>query len=212
MLTQEEELRIIHRVQTGDTDAFELLVLDQTKIVYHLALRMVGNEEDAADLTQDAFLKAFTSLSTFRGECRFSSWIYKLTTNLCLDHIRKRNRQKTVPLVFEDEDGEETVMEIPDESLSPETETERRQLREEVHAGLAQLPPMQREILVLREIGGLSYDEIGEQLSLEEGTVKSRIFRARKKLYEILSKNRNISEHPASKQQKKGGRDLHVLR
>ena len=73
MLTQEEELRIIHRVQTGDTDAFELLVLDQTKIVYNLALRMVGNEEDAADLTQDAFLKAFTSLSTFRGECRFSS-------------------------------------------------------------------------------------------------------------------------------------------
>lgn len=211
MLTQEEELRIISQVLSGDTDAFELLVLDQSKIVYNLALRMVGNQEDAADLAQDAFLKAFTSLPSFRGECRFSSWLYKLTTNLCLDHIRKRSRQKTVPLYYEDDEGNEEMLEIPDERISPETEAERRQLREEVRSGLEQLPPMQREILVLREIGGLSYDEIGAQLDLEAGTVKSRIFRARKKLCEILSKNRNISDSGASKHQKKGGRDAHAL-
>ena len=211
MLTQEEEMRIISKVLSGDTDAFELLVLDQSKIVYNLALRMAGNEEDAYDISQEAFLKAYTNLSTFRGECKFSSWLYRLTTNLCLDFIRKRNRQKTIPLIYEDDEGNEECMEIPDETFSPETEAERRELQQNVRAGLAQLPPMQREILMLREIGGMSYDEISDQLQIEEGTVKSRIFRARKKLCEILSKDGNIREMVSSNKQKRGGASTHEL-
>lgn len=205
MLTNEEEQRIIQRVLSGDTDAFELLVLDQSKIVYNLALRMVANPEDAADISQEAFLKAFTNLSGFRGDSKFSSWLYKLTTNLCLDHLRKRNRHKVLPLTFEDEDGNEETMEIPDDSCSPETEAERRELQAQVREGLSQLPPMQREILVLREIGGMSYEEISQQLQIEEGTVKSRIFRARKKLCNILTQKGNISEQSPSKEHKKGG-------
>ena len=108
--------------------------------------------------------------------------------------------------VFEDEDGESEYMEIPDESFSPEIQTEQKQVRESVRKGLSQLPPQQREILVLREIGGLRYDEIGRQLNLEEGTVKSRIFRARKKLCEILSKDGNISNALPSKKSERGGR------
>lgn len=206
MLTHEEEMRIIAKVLDGDTNAFEALVIDQKKVVYNLALRMLGNEEDAYDISQDAFLKAYTNLSSFRGDCKFSSWLYKLTTNLCLDFIRKRNRHKVVPLVFEDDDGDSEYMEIPDETYSPESLTEQKQLRESVRNGLNQLPPQQREILVLREIGGLRYDEIGRQLDLEEGTVKSRIFRARKKLCDILSRDGNISNTLPSKKTERGGR------
>lgn len=205
MLTHDEEMQIIAKVLDGDTNAFEALVNDQKKIVFNLALRMVGNEEDAYDLSQDAFLKAFTNLSSFRGDCKFSSWLYKLTTNLCLDFIRKRNRHKVIPLVYEDEDGESEYLEIPDESSAPEIKTEQKQLRESVRAGLNKLPTQQREILVLREIGGLRYDEIGRQLDIEEGTVKSRIFRARKKLCEILSKDGNISSEYPSNQMERGG-------
>ena len=207
MLTHEEEMQIIAQVLDGDTNAFEALVNDQKKIVYNLALRMVGNEEDAYDLSQDAFLKAFTGLSSFRGDCKFSSWLYKLTTNLCLDFIRKRNRHKVIPLTFEDEDGESEYLEIPDETYAPEPRTEQKQLRESVREGLNKLPPQQREILVLREIGGLRYDEISRQLNIEEGTVKSRIFRARKKLCEILSKDGNISAELPSNPMERGGAD-----
>ena len=207
MLTHEEEMRIIAKVLDGDTNAFEALVEDQKKVVFNLALRMLGNEEDAYDISQDAFLKAYTNLASFRGDCKFSSWLYKLTTNLCLDFIRKRNRHKVVPLVFEDDNGDSEYMEIPDDTYSPEACTEQKQLRESVRAGLSKLAPQQREILVLREIGGLRYDEIGRQLNLEEGTVKSRIFRARKKLCEILSKDGNISHHVSSKKLREEGAD-----
>ena len=206
MLTHDEEMQIIRQVLAGDKDAFEILVNDQSRVVYNLALRMLGNEEDAWDVSQDAFLKAYTNLSGFRGDCKFSSWLYKLTTNLCLDFIRKRNRHKTVPLVYEDEDGDSEYLEIPDETFSPETQTEQKQLRESVRSGLSQLPEQQREILVLREIGGLRYDEISQQLNIEEGTVKSRIFRARKKLCEILLKDGNISNELPSKKMERGGR------
>ena len=206
MLTHEEEMRIIAKVLDGDTNAFEVLVEDQKKVVFNLSLRMLGNEEDAYDISQDAFLKAYTNLSSFRGDCKFSSWLYKLTTNLCLDFIRKRNRHKVVPLVYEDDNGDSEYLEIPDETYSPESLTEQKQLRESVRKGLNQLPPQQREILVLREIGGLRYDEIGRQLDLEEGTVKSRIFRARKKLCDILSRDGNISNALPSKKTERGGR------
>ena len=206
MLTHEEEMAVIKKVLDGDTNAFEVLVEDQKKVVYNLALRMLGNEEDAWDISQDAFLKAYTNLSGFRGDCKFSSWLYKLTTNLCLDFIRKRNRHKVVPLAFEDDDGESAYLEIADESFSPETQVEQKQLRESVRRGLNQLPEMQREILLLREIGGLRYDEISRQLNIEEGTVKSRIFRARKKLCDILHRDGNISSELPSKQSERGGR------
>lgn len=205
MLTQDEEVRIIQQVLSGDTNAFALLVEDQSKVVYNLALRMVGNEQDAYDISQDAFLKAYLNLAAFRGDSKFSSWLYRLTTNLCLDFIRRRSRQNVIPLTFETDDGEEEYLPIPDASFSPETEAERRELRDNVRRGLLQLPETQREILVLRELGQMSYEEIGTQLDLEPGTVKSRIFRARKKLCDILLKDGNLFDTVPSNHQKKGG-------
>lgn len=208
MLTQDEERRIIGQVLSGDVNAFERLVEDQSRVVYNLCLRMVGNEQDALDLSQDAFVKAYTNLPAFRMDSKFSSWLYKLTTNLCLDFLRRQKRQKTVPLTYETDDGEEEPLPIPDERFSPETEAERRELQTAVRAGLSQLPDGQRQILVLRELGQLSYEEIGRQLDLEPGTVKSRIFRARKKLCDILIKDGNLSGFSPSKQSEKGGADL----
>ncbi len=206
MLTHDEEMQVISAILKGDANAYEVLVKEHEKLVYNIALRMVNNEEDAYDISQDAFIKAYTNLASFRGDCKFSSWLYKLTTNLCLDFLRKRNRHKTVPLVYEDEDGDSEYLEIPDDSFAPETQAEQNELRRQVRDGLNQLPAQQREILVLREIGGLRYDEIGRRLKLEEGTVKSRIFRARKKLCEILQQEGNISPEKPSKKVKRGGR------
>ncbi len=208
MLTQDEQRRVIDRVLSGDVNAFGLLVEDQSKVVYNLCLRMVNNEQDAYDLSQDAFLKAYTNLSLFRGDSKFSSWLYKLTTNVCLDFLRKRSRQKTIPLTYETDDGEQEYLPIPDETFSPETEAERRELRSSVRRGLSQLPEGQRQILILREIGQLSYEEIAGQLGLEAGTVKSRIFRARKKLCDILIKDGNLSDRIPSNHQEKGGANV----
>ena len=208
MLTQDEQRRVIDRVLSGDVNAFGLLVEDQSKVVYNLCLRMVNNEQDAYDLSQDAFLKAYTNLSLFRGDSKFSSWLYKLTTNVCLDFLRKRSRQKTVPLTYETDDGEQEYLPIPDETFSPETEAERRELRSSVRRGLSQLPEGQRQILILREIGQLSYEEIAGQLGLEAGTVKSRIFRALKKLCDILIKDGNLSDRIPSNHQEKGGANV----
>ena len=205
-MTRDEELNIINRVRGGDTEAFEQLVLEHQNKVYSLALRMLGNEEDARDMAQEAFIRAFNSLASFRGESKFSVWLYRLTSNICIDFLRGRAKRRTVSLNWEDEDGDEGELEIPDERFSPEARLERTELRESVRRGLDSLSPEYREILLLREINGLSYDEISRALNLEEGTVKSRIFRARKKLSEFLIREGNIPGSIASNE-RKGGAD-----
>lgn len=200
-MTREEELKIVRLVQEGDSTSFESLVLDNQTKVYNLALRMVGNEDDAFDMTQEAFLRAYNSIGSFRGDCRFSVWLYRLTTNVCLDHLRAISRKSHISLTF-DEDDSGKELEIADERFSPQNEAEKVELRKAVHRGINLLPANYRAILLLREINGLSYDEIGKTLDLEAGTVKSRIFRARKKLCEILLADRNFSYFAESKRKK----------
>ncbi len=201
-MTREEETQLVLSVQKGDQSAFEKLVLDNQNRVFNLAMRMVNNEEDALDMSQEAFIKAYNSIDNFRGESRFSVWLYRLTTNVCLDFLRSKTRKAHSSLTFteDEEDGKE--LEIPDERFSPDSITERNELREAIARGLNALPADYRAILLLREIESLSYDEIALVLELEEGTVKSRIFRARKKLCEILIADRNFSYTPASNRQK----------
>ncbi|MGE4353292.1 MAG: RNA polymerase sigma factor [Oscillospiraceae bacterium] len=202
-MDRDEERRVIDGVLAGNTQDFEIFVLQYQTPIYNLALRMVGNEEDAYDLTQDAFIRAFNSLESFRGDCKFSVWLYRLTSNLCRDFLRARRRRKVVSLTyFTSDEGEELEFEIPDERYCPHTALERQELRDAVHRGLSRLPDDQREILLLREIGGMSYDEIALTLSLEPGTVKSRIFRARKKLCTILMRDGNFKEFQTSKKTK----------
>ena len=197
-MTREQEAQIVRRVLEGDVNAFEDLVTEHEKGVYAIAQRMTGNAEDAADMTQETFIKAYNSLSSFRGDSKFSVWLYRIATNVCLDFLRSRSRKPTVSLSVEDDDGEEAQMDIADESQSPEQLLERGLTRDAVRRGLKSLSPEYRQILLLREIQGLSYEEIAEALVLEVGTVKSRIFRARKRLCAFLLEDGNIPEFSAS--------------
>lgn len=200
-MTKDEEKGYIERVLAGDESAYEPLVTENQTKVYRLALRILKNEADAEDAAQEAFLKAYTSLADFRGDSRFSVWLYRLTNNICIDMLRKNKRAVIVSLQTED-DGEETELAIPDERYSPERLAERAADRDAVRSALASLPDDCREILALRESAGLSYDEIAAALSLEVGTVKSRLNRARKKLCAALLESGNFSDRFPSKQGK----------
>lgn len=201
-MTIEEENDAVRRVLDGDADAFSPLVEAYQKNVYNLALRMTGNSEDALDMAQEAFIRAYNSLSSFRGDSKFSVWLYRIVSNVCLDFLRARKGRAAVSLSQTGPDGEDAALEIPDERALPEAELERALTRDAVRRGLQALPDDQREILLLREIQGLSYEEIAAALSLEGGTVKSRIFRARKKLCAYLLADGNISEVVSSTQTK----------
>lgn len=193
---------IIESVLQGDVNAFEKLVTKYEKTVYNLALRMTGNAEDAADMTQESFLKAYRSLTSFRGESKFSVWLYRITSNVCLDFLRSKSRRPVSSLTVEDSDGEETELEIPDLSADPEEKLLSSLTRDAVQRGLDALPAQQKEILLLREISGLSYGEISETLGIEISTVKTRIFRARKRLAAFLVEDGNIPDKYASKKEK----------
>ena len=203
-MTREQEAAVIRKVLNGDTNAYEALVREYEKSVYNLALRMTGNSEDAYDMSQEAFIKAYNSLTTFRGDSKFSVWLYRIVSNVCLDYLRSRSRKPTVSLSTENEDGEEVELDIADEEQTPEKLFERGLTRDAVRRGLLSLPDDHRQILLLREIEGLSYDEISETLGLEVGTVKSRIFRARKKLCAFLINDGNIPDHITSSYQRGG--------
>ena len=203
-MTREQEAMIVRKVLQGDVNAFEKLVTEYEKAVYAIAQRMTGNAEDAADMTQETFIKAYNSLSSFRGDSKFSVWLYRIANNVCLDFLRSKNRRPTVSLSAEDDDGEETQLDIADESQSPELLLESSLTRDAVRRGLDSLPPDYKQILLLREIQGLSYEEIAAALGIESGTVKSRIFRARKRLCTFLIEDGNIPEFRSSGKMKGG--------
>jgi RNA polymerase sigma-70 factor (ECF subfamily) len=201
-VTRETEMQIIRRVLDGRTDDFEALVLENQKKVYNLALKMTGNAEDAYDISQEAFIKAFKALKSFRGDSSFGVWIYRLTSNLCIDFLRREKKRKTSPLVYINNSDDEQEIEIADVSSEPETLYEKAELRQAINEGLMKLPEDHRQVLVLRELNGLSYSEISQTLKVEIGTVKSRIFRARSNLVKYLSEQGNFFEGTSSKERK----------
>ncbi len=201
-MTREEEQIIIRRVLDGDSNAFEKLLLDNQTNVYNLSLKMLGNPEDAMDASQEAFLRAFRSLDSFQGDSRFSVWLYRLTSNVCIDILRKKRRRTEVSLTVVNDEDEESELEIPDERFSPDAVLDKAERVRAVREGLQKLPEEYRRILTLREISGMSYEELADTLELELGTVKSKLFRARKKLCSILMESGNFSEADASKGRK----------
>lgn len=179
-----DQEHIIARARRGDADAFEQLVEAYRNQVFRLALRMCGNEADADEVAQEAFLSAWKGLPNFRGESRFSTWLYQLTTHAAIDLLRREKRQAAA----EDIDG----ITAADDGPSLQQQAERAETRREVRAALMQLPEEYRQVLLLRFMQELSYEEIGQALKLPAGTVKSRLNRAKAQLKDILSRSGNL--------------------
>lgn len=148
---------------------------------------------------QEAFLAAWQGLPFFRGDSAFATWLYRLTSNACVDLLRKENRHQGPSL-----DDETVSAEVPDPAPTPEKAVEQKELRRQIEAGLQMLSPEHREVLILREIQQLSYDEIADVLSLDLGTVKSRINRGRRQLREFLLKQGNFLSSAASNKTERG--------
>ena len=196
-----QEQNWIAAAQAGDQSAFEQLVRLYEKRVYALTSRMCHNPADAEEAAQEAFLAAWQGLPFFRGDSSFSTWLYRLASNACVDVLRREGRHQAAASL----DDEDAAIDLPDHSLSPHDEAERSELRRQIEAGLAALPPDYRQVLILRELHQRSYDEIADILSLDLGTVKSRINRGRKRLRKILLESGNFSAPPASKESEKEG-------
>ena len=195
-MTEEE---LIKMAAKGDQDAFAQLLEAHQGKVYGLTLRLTGSPEDAAELTQETFFNAWRGLPHFHGESKFSTWLYRLATNATIDFLRREKRRRAMtaaPLGVDDDDH--PTLDIPDQGLSPQGELERKELRQAIERGLEQLSDEHRQVLVMREFSGLSYGEIAQILNIEEGTVKSRIARARLALRKILLADGNFSAPTAS--------------
>ena len=196
MRTLQDEL-LIRRAQRGDADAFEQLLLEHQKNVYNLCYRMAGNPDDAMDLSQETFLRAWRCLDQYQFASAFSTWLYRLCSNICIDFLRRRRRQQTVPLTFEDADGEEQTYAVPDAQPLPEEQVELKLTRETLAAAMAQLLPEHRAVLQLRVVNEMSYEQIADVLDIQIGTVKSRLSRARNQLKKILERG-NLSRRASS--------------
>ena len=192
------EQRLVDAARNGDEAAFEELVRLYEKRVLALTNRMCRNPEDAAEAAQEAFISAWQGLKFFRGDSSFSTWLYRLASNACVDLLRREGRHQTAagPSL----NDEETKIDVADTAATPHEAAEQQELRELIEEGLQSLSPDHRQVLILREMHQLSYDEISQSLDIDVGTVKSRISRARKQLRNFLIASGNFSPPVSSNQ------------
>lgn len=178
---------IVEHCQRGELRAYELLVHRYRQRVYGLAYGMLRNEQDATDVAQETFVRAWQAIRKFKNDSSFYTWIYRITTNLCIDLVRRRDRQPTTP--FEetiDPDTAASVAEPPSAHPLPPQELERKELRDRIDAALQELSPAHRVVIQLREFDGLDYAEIARLAGCSIGTVMSRLHYARKHLQKLL--------------------------
>ena len=173
-----EEKDLICRAARGDAEAFRQLVEAYQTPAYRLAARMCG-PDSAEDVTQEAFLAAWRALPEFRGDCRFSTWLYRLVSNAAIDFLRREKKHRDT--------GDVDDLELPDGGPSLQEQAERSDTRDAVRRALDRLSPEHRQVLLLRFMQELDYGEIARALNVSEGTVKSRINRAKSKLREVLA-------------------------
>lgn len=181
------EKSLLEKARNGDVSAFESLIEEYQKRVFNIAFRMIGNHDDASELAQEVFIRVFKSLKNFKEQSQFSTWIYRITTNVCLDELRKRKNRKVISLDSELELEDSKIRrQIEDDSPTPDIVAERNDLKRIIGAAVRQLSEEHRAVLVLRDYQGFTYEEISRQLDCPEGTIKSRLNRARLALRELL--------------------------
>jgi RNA polymerase sigma factor, sigma-70 family len=183
------EPELLKRALKGDGDAFGDLIRKYENFVYNTVYHAIGNRDDAFDVSQEVFIKAYRALKNFRGDCKFSTWLYKIAMNASKDYIRDKSKHRTVSLSdWTDDDISMKPPEIIEEAVTanPEESYERDEQRDAVRKAIANLSEDHRNVIVLRDIEGYSYEEIAEMLDIEVGTVKSRINRARNAVKENL--------------------------
>ena len=184
---QSDEL-LLRRAQKGDAEAFEELMAAQESRMYAIALRMMGNREDAQDCAQEAMVRIYRAMGSFKGQSSLATWIYRITMNTCLDELRRRKVRKVTSLDTLVESGWSPT----DKGETPEEYGLRSEKQTVLNDAIQSLPDDMRAAIVLRDIKGYTYDEIADILNANVGTIQSRISRGRERLREILSKHSEL--------------------
>jgi RNA polymerase sigma-70 factor (ECF subfamily) len=189
-----DDTRLIREAQMGNSTAFEELVRQYDRAVLRLAVHLTGSLEDGQDIYQEAFLRAYINLASFRFECSFYTWIYRIVTNLCLDHLRKRSsRGRDLTATISSDGEEEQVLDrLPDQraGTSPERSMMSRELRSFIHMAMERLSPRERVVFELKHYHGLRLRTVAGILNTSEGTIKNTLFRATHKLRTQLAEVR----------------------
>ena len=187
------EKELLKKCRQGDRDAFNILVQTYQRQVINLAYGMLSDTEDATDAAQEVFIKIYRNIDRFEGKSSLSTWIYRITSNVCKDFLRKRTRTiQSVSIYESSEDDDDRPMEIKDSSPTPQEHMEITETQREVRKALDELPEEYKSVIVMYDLEGLSYDEISNVLQCPVGTIKSRLNRARKALKKNLSEKREL--------------------
>jgi RNA polymerase sigma-70 factor (ECF subfamily) len=186
-----EDETLVRGAQSGDMSAFEELVARHRDKIYARAFSMTRSEEDALDLSQEAWVKAWQRLEQFQGDSSFATWITRITINLCLDHLRKKKRERAESVEEMDEEFGGVERQMPVERSNPTAGLERQELRRRIDEAMAKLSYEHRTVLILHEFEELEYKRIAQVMNCSIGTVMSRLFYARRRLARLLDEMRN---------------------
>jgi len=185
----EEDRVLVERAQQGDREAFRQLVQRHQRRAFAIAVGLVRDENDAREIVQEAFLRVFKSLKRFKGGSSFFTWLYRIVTNLAIDHMRKPARRETElfdnPQIADDADAFPFMSRV--DGGNPSEAIRRREIAERIQQALDALPPYHRAVIIMREVEGMSYQQMAEAMEVSKGTIMSRLFHARQKLQRALS-------------------------
>lgn len=188
----EEDRILVANAKKGDNKAFESLLKKYRKSVYYMLLKMVKNADDAEDLTQEAFAKAFNSIEKFDSKYAFSTWLFRIATNNCIDFIRKKRVQTvSIDQPVEGDDGSNMRFDVKDENPDPNQKVQKKQRQHYLNMAIERLPEKYRVLVELRYFRELSYEEVAQELQIPLGTVKAQLFRARELLNQELKNMRS---------------------
>ncbi len=182
---------LVSRAKDGDQKAYAELMQRYKESIYFMALKMVNNKDDAMDLTVETFGKAFENIEKYKPDFAFSTWLFRIATNNCIDFIRKKRLKMVSLQTLSEDDKEEKQLQIASDTLNPEQTSIKKQESEKLKSIVEQLPQRYRTLIILRYYDEQSYEEIAQQLDLPLGTVKAQLFRARDLMSNIMNRRKN---------------------